>query len=52
MVTVYLFASEDGGTSWKPAGLALAFLVLYLLSLSRSARVLEKDHEQLRRALS
>jgi hypothetical protein len=28
------------------------WLALYLLSLSRSARVLETDHEQIRRALS
>lgn len=50
--TVYLFAIDDRGTAWKLAGLTLAFLMLYFLSLSRSARVLDTDHEQIRRALS
>lgn len=50
--TVYLFAIEDNGMSWKLAAMTLACLALYLLSLSRSARVLDADHEQIRRALS
>jgi hypothetical protein len=50
--TVYLFATGDGAMGWKLAAVTLACLALYLLSLSRSARVLERDHEQIRRALS
>lgn len=50
--TVYLFAIEDGGMIWKLAGVILACLVLYVLSFSRSSRVLDADHEQIRRALS
>lgn len=50
--TVYLFAIEDGRIGWKLAGVALLCLVLYLLSLSRSGRVLESEHEQIRRVLS
>lgn len=50
--TVYLFAIEDGRIGWKLAGVTLLCLALYLLSLSRSARVLESEHEQIRRALS
>ena len=40
-VIVYGFAVEDGSVAWKLAGLTLLWLALYLLSLSRSARVLE-----------
>jgi hypothetical protein len=50
--TVYLLAIEDGKIGWKLAGVTLLSLALYLLSLSRSARVLESRHEQIRRALS
>lgn len=50
--TVYLFATEDPAMSWKLTAVALACLPLYLLSLSRSARVLDNDHEQIRRILS
>jgi hypothetical protein len=51
-LTVYLFAIEDGRIGWKLAGVTLVCLALYLLSLSRSGRVLEGQHEQIRRALS
>lgn len=51
-VTIYLFAIEDSQMSWKLAGITLLCLALYLLSLSRSARVFESQHEQIRRALS
>lgn len=51
-LTVYLFAIEDEGMGWKLAGVTLLCLALYLLSLSRSARVLENQQEQIRRALS
>jgi len=50
--TVYLFASGDAGTTWKLAAVTLLCLVLYLLSLARSARVLENQHELIRRVLS
>jgi hypothetical protein len=50
--TVYLFAVEEGGMGWKLAGVTLLCLALYLASLSRSARVLEGQQEQIRRALS
>ncbi|HKS08819.1 MAG TPA: hypothetical protein VJS13_04680 [Pyrinomonadaceae bacterium] len=50
--TVYLLAIEDGRIGWKLAGVTLLSLALYLLSLSRSARVLEREHEQIRRVLS
>lgn len=49
---VYLFAIDDGTIGWKLAGVTLVCLALYLFSLSRSARVLETQHEQIRRALS
>jgi hypothetical protein len=51
-LAVYLFAVEDPGVDWKLAGAVLVFLALYLFSLSRSARVLENQHEQIRRVLS
>lgn len=51
-ITVYLFAIEDSRIGWKLAVVALLCLALYLLSLSRSARVLESQREQIRRALS
>jgi len=50
--TVYLLAIEDSRIGWKLAGVTLVCLALYLLSLSRSARVIESQHEQIRRALS
>lgn len=52
VLTVYLFSTGARGASWKLAGLTLVCLVFYLLSLSRSARALENEHEQIRRALS
>lgn len=51
-VTVYLFATEDAGASWKIAGVTLVSLALYLFSLSRAGRTLENDREAIRRALS
>lgn len=51
-LTVYLLAIEDGRMGWKLAGITLLCLALYLVSLSRSARVLESEHEQIRRVLS
>ena len=51
-LTVYLFAIEDGAMGWKLAALTFLWLALYLFSLSRSARVLDTEHEQIRRALS
>ena len=51
-LTVYLVAVEDGGAIWKVALIALLFLVFYLLSVSRAARVLEAGREEIRRALS
>ncbi|HEY0726480.1 MAG TPA: hypothetical protein VGD38_00320 [Pyrinomonadaceae bacterium] len=50
--TVYLFATDDGAMGWNLTAVTLTCLGLYLLSLSRSARVLDRDHEQIRRALS
>jgi hypothetical protein len=50
--TVYLFATGDGGMSWKLAAVTLVCLTLYGFSLSRSARVLENQREEIRRALS
>ena len=51
-VTVYLFASEDAGAAWKIAGVLVLSAALYLVSLSRAARVLESGSEDIRRALS
>ena len=51
-LTVYLLAIEDDRMGWKLAGITLLCLALYLVSLSRSARVLEGQHEHIRRVLS
>lgn len=50
--TVYLLAIEDRTVGWKLTGITLVCVALYLLSLSRSARILDSQHEQIRRVLS
>jgi hypothetical protein len=51
-VTTYLLAIGDGGIVWKTAGVTLVSLGFYLFSLSRAARALESQQEEIRRALS
>jgi hypothetical protein len=51
-VTTYLLAIADGGIVWKTAAVTLVSLGFYLFSLSRAARALENQQEEIRRALS
>ena len=51
-VTVYVFAIEDAGATWKILGVLLLTLAIYLFALSRAARVLESAREGIRQALS
>ena len=51
-VTVYLAYHEDNGALWKLLLMMLIYLAIFLFSLSRSARLLESQREEIRRALS
>lgn len=51
-VTVYLAYNEDKGALWKLLLMMAIYLAVFLFSLSRSARLLETQREDIRRALS
>jgi hypothetical protein len=51
-VTVYLASNEDNGALWKLVLMTVIYLAIFLFSLSRSARLLESQRENIRRALS
>jgi hypothetical protein len=51
-VTVYLVYKEDAGAFWKIGLMLLLYTAIFLFSLSRAARVLENQREEIRRSLS
>ena len=51
-VTVYLVYNDDGGALWKLGVMMLVYVGIFLYSLSGAARALEKEREDIRRALS
>lgn len=51
-VTLYLAYNQDSGALWKLVLMTVIHLAIFLFSLSRSARLLEGQRENIRRALS
>ena len=51
-VTVYLAHNDDNGALWKLLLMMVIYLAVFLFSLSWSARLLESQREDIRRALS
>ena len=51
-VSIILFYREEGGALWQSGVMVLICIAVYFLSLSYSARVLEREQENIRRALS